>query len=144
MRIIDISGLRHFSGFRHCEIPGCKNTTREKKPYCSKHIWKLPYIQKVVQEILTQENEVDRVKRIGISAINPEGDMLQEVIIMLENHGSMTQEKLAQWLHIDYEAVVAYVKFLWKRNKVATKKTTRGSTVVSLINGHCAQGGDKK
>ena len=41
-----------------CHIPGCENTTRERKPFCAEHVEEHPYISDLMDRLADSEGKV--------------------------------------------------------------------------------------
>jgi hypothetical protein len=119
---------------RQCNTRGCHNTTREGKPYCPDHVEDHPYVQEILQTLQASENELTNVRRRGKRAINAGGLVVKEITLHLSLHGGRTLERLSRELNVGIPVLKSYVDYLVAEGVAVLGRTTRGSTIVRLVN----------
>lgn len=71
-----------------CAEPGCTEAPRENKPYCGRHIDKMPYVARLMEEFASLEAEK--------AAAKPPKRLLREAVLALAGFGQprISTEKL--------------------------------------------------
>lgn len=125
-----------------CSVAGCQDVPSERKPFCGKHIDRLPYVRKVVAETAQIAKEFSEVSRLGPSALDPRGILAQDVITVLQQHGVLTAAKIPNLLGeakglVHTKAWTAILTALEKAGAIRILKlgSRRGTTrtVVELV-----------
>lgn len=117
---------------RKCHENGCLQSTREGKPYCSKHVERHSYVQGILDTLAERHAEEERVRRQGADAVDPNGLTARELCLHLSLHGARTVERLCRELQLEAKVIEAYLGELARLGRVVTSRTNRGSTVVTL------------
>ena len=117
---------------RLCEADDCHRGTREGKAYCSDHVLQQPYVLELVAEIEAKQEEEERVRRVGVRAVDPRGLTAQEILRFLYVNGSRTLPRLARDLNLSVEVLQSYVKVLKRKRAVQLGVTDRGVPIVEL------------
>lgn len=131
MRIIIPDGASSRTGPNFCEFDGCKETTREGKPYCSNHVELNLYASEVVAHLERRAQEDGRARR-QVRGINTGGVTATELLQNIADHGPRTKERLCRELNIDRAALDGYVEALRVKGLVTVGLTKRGSETVDL------------
>jgi len=114
-----------------CDVPNCRRSTCEQKPYCSEHIQFMPKVSSILAELQSRAAELELVERHPARATAESGHA-QEILMRLEAAEGVTVERLASDARIYVAAVRAFIRALKRAKQVRTRKSTRGKTVVSL------------
>jgi len=117
---------------RYCDALGCRQATREGKPYCSEHVEEHPYVQQLISLLSERDHEESRVRRQGPRAVDVSGLTAREILQFVKVHGQRTVQRLARELNIDFKTLEGYVKALKKSGLISTSQTRRGATVIKL------------
>lgn len=117
---------------RTCDAAACTQTTREGKPYCPDHVDLHPYVQDLISNLSTKDEQDDAVKSKGPRAVKLDSITVQELLLHLELNGPRTEERLVRELNLDLKTVSGYVQALRRKQLVTTGYTKRGSMVVKL------------
>jgi len=131
-RLIDTSASIGSTTTRGCESSGCYHTTREGKPFCPDHVENHSYVQNILKVLAEREDEEQRVRQRGPTAVDPDGLTAQELVLHLSLHGSRTVERLSREFQLEARVMNSYVDALMERGLIILGRTTRGSTVVRL------------
>lgn len=127
---------RSTSGTRLCDVPGCRETTREGKPYCPDHVEMNPYVQQLLSMLSTQEEERDRASqakaRNRSTKIDLNGENVQAILRELKAYGERTFERLARDTQIPVDVVEQICKALKRKKLVVLGKTKRNSQTARL------------
>jgi hypothetical protein len=115
-----------------CQHPGCTNSTRERKPFCTEHVSDHPYVLELMGQIQEVEKELARVARRGTRAVEIEGIPAQEIMRELRTFGHRTVERLARDLRLEPEVVASYGRALNRAGRVSLAVNSRGVTMLSL------------
>lgn len=118
---------------RPCAHPGCRQKTREGKPYCPEHIENLTQVKEILAQLEGKRAEEEVANLGGWKSINRDGITTHEILQMLDLHGPRTMERLARDLKLTEVQISSYIKALKSWNLVTTRRTARGSTIVSII-----------
>ena len=117
-----------------CDSPGCFETTREGKTYCSNHIEMQPYVRDLLKRMEQRHEEDEMVRREGSVAVNLEGITVKEIKLQLSISGSRTEERLTRELQIDKTVIHNYAIRLNKEGLVEFGRTLRNNLTVNLKN----------
>ena len=131
-RTVDTLFTTQSSTTRSCEESGCLKTTREGKPFCPDHVERHAYVQTILAMLAEREDETERVRKKGPSAVDLSGLTAQELMLHLSLHGSRTVERLSREFQLESDVIHNYVTALKGVGKVILGRTTRSSTVVRL------------
>lgn len=118
---------------RHCELEGCRKATNGRKPYCTKHLTKMPYVRQVQQRILDRQAEWDRVEATGSRAVNAQGITAREILEYVKIHGPCTVRRLSKDLSMGRELLDPYVKSLRRKSHIRLTANNRGVPVVHFL-----------
>jgi len=118
-------------GSHKCLHPGCLGTTREKKPYCSRHVHKHPYASSVIAEIAHREREINRVACDPSSARAGDGTA-KELLVHLIQAETLTLKRLSRHMNLPLEIVQAYASALERAGKVTLDRSSRGRDRATL------------
>jgi hypothetical protein len=124
--IIPDPGLH--KGTRECEVDGCGKTTREGKPYCSKHIEQSPYIQEVQKRLDLRAAEETLLEHRPAD-IPCDGFFVNEAILILRTR-DFTVKSFSRRLDISHRAAENLIVRLVEWGHIRRKKTSRGGNVV--------------
>ena len=116
---------------RDCFAPGCMNSTREGKPFCSKHVEMHPYIQEVVALINSRATELSDIAKGR--HVKEDSSLFEEIIVHITNLGPKTIERLARDLMISIPVIKKLIKTMKKQKLIRIGRSKRGSTVVEVI-----------
>ena len=123
---------------RKCEIPGCNQTTKEGKLYCSDHVDMTPYARQILARLEKMEADDTLAARKRLSKEQKESlslsESLDEIMLVLKSKGPMTLQRLAREVNKKQAVVKNYINMLKSRQLVRTTKNKRGSEVVQLTN----------
>ena len=104
--------LSQHRGSRHCEAPGCDQSTREAKPFCPKHVELSPYVQNVMAALRDAELEISQVRQFGRRAVSPTRLVSQEILRDLGAHGPQSIRCLARKLGLEGDILSVYAHAL--------------------------------
>jgi predicted HTH transcriptional regulator len=117
-------------GTRECEVTGCGKTTREGKPYCSKHIEHAPYIQEVQRRLDRRAGEESLLEdETGTKTIPCDGFFVNEAILLLRTR-DFTIKSFSRRLDITHKAAERLIVHLVEWGHAKRKKTSRGGNTV--------------
>lgn len=119
---------------RLCERPGCFETTREGKTYCSNHIDAQPYIKDLMKRMEERLEEDEQVRLEGSNAVNLNSITAKEIKLQLQYCGTRTEERLTRELQIDKTVIHSYAIRLQKEGLVRFGRTDRNNLTINLIN----------
>jgi len=118
---------------RICAADNCKESTRKRKPYCSRHVEQHVYVKELMDRLDHRVVEDDEVNREGSDVANLEGITAREILLQLRLNGPRTLERLERELQIARSIVYKYAVAL-KRDGIVTFNTNnRGSVTVELV-----------
>jgi len=123
------------TGPTYCQAPGCKEPTREGKPYCSIHIEKSSYVQDLLNRLSGRETEEEMAREGRIEEYlehSPSSSVVQEILTTLRMRGERTTAALAKELLMDEKAIRGYINYLVKQGKVVIRPIRRGGVSVRL------------
>lgn len=123
--IIPDPGLH--KGTRECDVVECGKTTREGKPYCSKHIEQAPYIQEV-QARLDRRAAEEAVLEAG-AFVPCDGFFINEAILLLRTR-DFTVKSFSRRLDISHKAAERLLVLLIEWGHASRKKTSRGGNTI--------------
>lgn len=105
----------------------CGLSTQKGKPFCSKHVECMPYIQNLLKRKQEKEQEEARVERQdrGWTELNPEGSTAQELLNILRQQGSLKLPRLAREANLPEQVVAGYVEVLSGANIFQTEPVAR-------------------
>jgi hypothetical protein len=135
MRVADINVQQPYrSQTRICELPGCKLTTRESKPFCPDHVGENTHAGKVLAEIARREAEDEMVLKgeAHPSVYNLRGITARSILQQLAEHGTRTKERLCRELGLERKVLDGYSDALMAKGAVVIGRTSRGSETLSL------------
>jgi hypothetical protein len=116
-------------GTRDCEADGCRKSTREGKPYCSKHIENAPYI-KSIQAQLDQRDAEELVLEKGRRLISKDGFFVREAVLLLRTK-DFTVKSFSRRLDISHKAAGRLIELLVRWKLAKEVKTSRGGKTIS-------------
>ena len=93
-----------------CEV--CGDTTREQKPYCSRHVAHHPYVAALMEQLARQREEHQAVAREGPAAVDTRGLTARELLRLLHQRGPQTVQRLSRELNLAKTLVTAYARAL--------------------------------
>jgi hypothetical protein len=124
--IIPDPGLH--KGTRECDVVDCKKTTREGKPFCSKHIEQAPYIQEV-QGRLDKRAAEEAILEAGNESVPCEGFFVNEAILLLRTR-DFTVKSFSRRLDVTHRAAERLLVLLIEWGHASRKKTSRGGNTI--------------
>ena len=116
-------------GTSSCQGADCPKSTREGKPFCSKHITQARYVRKILGELAQREKEVVVLeKRRG--RIDPGGFFYRETLFLLRIN-DFTAKGLSRSLDLSHHATERLISMM-AADKLAKKaRTSRGDLTIS-------------
>ncbi|MEZ6187046.1 MAG: hypothetical protein R3F62_18805 [Planctomycetota bacterium] len=115
-----------------CERPGCTETTRERKPYCTEHVTDHGYVQELLDQLDAIEREVKDVRKSGSRAVSLDGPTSLDLLGFLRENGARSVPRLARDLNLPVEVVKHYVTALARAGKIQTRRDARGTLRAEL------------
>jgi hypothetical protein len=122
--IIPDPGLH--KGTRECEV--CGRTTREGKPFCSRHIEHAPYIQEV-QARLAERAAEEALLETGSAPVPCDGFFVNEAILILRTR-DFTVKSFSRRLDITHKAAERLIYLLVEWGHCTRRKTSRGGNTI--------------
>ena len=119
---------------RHCDAPDCRSATRSGKPFCPKHVDRLPYVQELLGKIANREAEEARVRDQGPRAVDPEALTSKEVVQFLRVNGKRSVPRLARDLNLDFETLDHYVDALIRHGQIELVRIKRRARIIQACN----------
>lgn len=118
-----------------CQVDGCRESTREGKPYCPEHIDRLDYVARIQAQLEEREAEVAEVAKRGWKAVNIDGPIVKEILMHMRMKGTQTVERMAREVAGGQlsDVIEQYVEALVRKRLVKLGTTQRGSTAVSPV-----------
>lgn len=114
-------------GASYCQIDGCEASTRENKPFCSDHVERAPYVQRILMELELRDMEARNLNAGKPIDIN--GHLIREAILLLQQ-SSYTAARLARLLDIEHVAAENLIAIMDEKKIARKGRTERGSTTV--------------
>ena len=120
-------------GTSNCQDQGCHKTTREGKPFCSKHIEQAAYIKVILgkladadaeEKILDEEPDEKNPFNLGASFY------VRETLLLLRTK-DFTSKGLARRLDISHTASKRLISLMHNNSLARMKKTSRGDLTIS-------------
>lgn len=121
------------SGVKDCNIQGCRKITSGGKPYCDNHVDLNPYVQGLHQDLLQRKAEDTRVLKEGSVAVNIQGITIKEILRILRQNGTRTEERLEKDLQLPKSMIHGYVCALQNRGIVKITMSLRGGMLVNFL-----------
>ena len=118
-------------GTRDCEEKGCSKSTREGKPFCSKHIELSPYIQSI-QAQLDKRDAEEQVLEKGTRLIDRNGFFVREAVLLLRTK-DFTAKSFSRRLDISHKAAARLVDLLIRWGHAQRVRSTRVGSTISGI-----------
>jgi DNA-binding transcriptional ArsR family regulator len=115
-----------------CALEGCQQTTSLRKPYCAEHVDELPYARALIEVLIRQTLEEERVARFGSTAVNLQGLTVEQLLQHLDQHGPTTTTGLGRALFLSESVVFAYALSLADAGLVCTRRGSKGKVLISL------------
>jgi len=116
-------------GTRDCEADGCRKTTREGKPYCSKHIELGSYIQEVLTELDRAATE-EAILESGRGEVPRQGFYVREALLLLRTK-DFTVKSFSRRLDISHKATDRLICFLIQWGLAKRSRSQRGGDTIS-------------
>lgn len=109
----------------------CGKLTRDAKPYCTDHVFRMPEVQRILEDLRTVEHE-----RSG-GRVDLDGIATRDVLLELELHGERTIERIAKVLcePVRYIERIAYR--LERAGLVVSDTNRRGYTTLAKVGQPC-------
>lgn len=117
---------------RRCSESGCGRATRARKPFCTRHIERQPYVQHLLETLAERDRQDELVRRRGARAVRVDSLTAQEVLVYLRENGSHTAERIARELNLDPKVASSYLVALQRAGLITTRKNRRGRLVATL------------
>lgn len=118
---------------RTCSTPGCGDTTREGKPYCTEHVESHPYVQFLLKRVADRDIEDEAVRMQGSSAVNIDGITVEEITLQLRTNGTRTVERLCREIALDKSVIRSYIVAMKAAGLVTVSWTDRHSMAATLV-----------
>ena len=115
---------------RTCEAEACGETTRGGKPFCTQHVERSDYVQRLMRTLARAEREVERVRASGARAVDPEGLTCSEILRELRVHGPRSAQRLARTLALEPHVLRVYLRVLALAGRVRLRLAQRGRLMV--------------
>lgn len=132
-KTVDRSPRKGRPGPKQCEYAGCFIATRERKPFCRKHVFEHPYVQSVLQVISDRETEWNKVaekKNRPWRLIDLDGSLIDELLNFIRIWPGRSREGIAKELGRNRVVNNIYIKKLVLAKLVKLGKNKRGTIVV--------------
>ena len=111
-RIQEVSESGGGGESRRCEFPGCGDSTRLGKGYCTEHVSQQPYVRSLLARLEHRAAEVRSVRRRGARAVDVHGEVAQELIAALDASGRQSLGRLSRELGLSAQVLQSYVHAL--------------------------------
>lgn len=118
---------------RICNVDICRDTTRENKLFCTRHVESHPYVQYLLKRIADRDTEDELVRMKGAVAVNLTGITVQEILLQLRQNGTRTVERLTREIQLDKTVIRNYVVSMQSAQIVRLGWTARNSISVTLV-----------
>jgi len=118
-------------GTRDCSEIGCSKSTREGKPFCSKHIELSPYIQSIRDQLAKRDDE-EKALEAGKRLIAPNGFFVREAVLLLRTK-EFTAKSFSRRLDISHKAAARLVDLLIRWGHARRVRSIRGGSTISGI-----------
>lgn len=125
IRLLDLTLLPRRVEHVRCSVSSCGETTREGKPYCIKHLYKMPAVRQLLVQI--GKNMEDDLRANDIHSVSAQS-MLQIV-----RECPTTARRLKLVLHLTEESVTGYIKALEEAGLVKVRTNKRGVKIVEGV-----------
>lgn len=124
----------------NCAVPGCKNTTRESKPFCPDHVEEHPYVAGIVAELDAREEEIALVEKDGAIGVRLAGTVVDDLLRHLDEIGARTVQRLhrERMFKTNVAVTTIYVEAMAEAGLVTLGRTKRGSVVVHPVTSQLA------
>lgn len=129
-----------------CAVPGCGESTREKKPVCSEHIFEEAYPKRLLDIIEGAEAEIKRASVRGYKEIDLDGLVVEEILAGIKSASELTWKRLVKNYVPDLNgaperATDAYLEALKRGGLIRTRASERRDVIVSLTEAGYAKAG---
>jgi len=115
---------------RHCGKRGCRNSTREDKPFCPTHVLEHPYVQQIALAIKAREDEIARIELGGTPDLT--SSIVSETLVLLHETGGATVERLARERGISHHVSMSIIEAMNTAGMVTLRKTKRGAVIAQI------------
>ena len=116
-----------------CEAPGCAERTREEKRYCTDHVFRQPYVKRLIEIIEASiAVDADAEWRIPDSVSVTDNITVGDLVMHLMLYGTRTEERLTRELRINPKTLASYATALENQGVGVRGRTARGSTTLRL------------
>ena len=115
-----------------CAHPGCLETTRERKPYCTEHVTSLPYVQNLLARLAEREAELEEVSRRGYRAVDVDGLNSAELLLQLSLFGERTVPRMCRDLQLELAVAEGFAYALARAGYITLGHTSRGHLKLEL------------
>lgn len=119
-------------GTSECQDRSCGKSTREGKPYCSKHIEQGWYIRQVIAQLKEAEQELaDLEKADHEDPVRIGGFYIRETLLLLRM-GSYSIKALSRRLDVSHLAARRLIDMLDALGMAVKKETSGGLTISGI------------
>lgn len=115
-----------------CSEPGCLRATKNRKPFCNRHLSKLPYVEEIQTKIAEAERHDAEVLKKGVKAVSADSLIALEIMTYVKVHGPKTQPRLARELNLQKNLLSIVSAALEKMGHIKLVKNKRHRKVVNL------------
>lgn len=103
----DLAVPRREDKTKHCEVAGCGNFTRERKPYCPEHVDNHPYVQDLLQQLANKADSLKKTKNW-----KPDPTLISDIVLLVSTKGTITAAAAKREMNIDEESIEKLMRFL--------------------------------
>lgn len=122
-----------------CGEEGCSARTREGKPFCPDHIFRINRPRSIQDMLAMSEVEIAEVKKRGAEAVNLDGLIVEELLAGIAEAGEITFRRLVKdrvflltHENSDNATADSFLKRLKDEELVFVGSTNRGDNIVRL------------
>ncbi len=122
-----------------CGEEGCIARTREGKPFCPDHIFRINRPRAIQDRLAMSEAEISEVKKHGAKAVNLDGLIVEELLAGIAEAGEITFRRLVKdrvflLTHENSDNVTAdaFLKRLKDEGFIKVGSTARNDNIVKL------------
>lgn len=97
------------------------------KPYCERHILRMPQARVIRAVIEERKREVRQVRKWGARGVRLRGPRVKEILSILR-FGKMTKARLSKETRIPFDLIDAYARRLGRAGLITVRQEVRGET----------------
>ncbi len=127
-RAVVPDGGQH-KGTSNCKAKRCPKSTRDGKPYCSRHIEEAPYVKAILKKLANRAKE-EKLLVEAKRSLAPDSFLIRETILLLRTK-DYSAKGLARRLDIPHVASKRLIFLMNKKGLAKRHESSRGEVSIS-------------